>query len=287
MMTRRMLRLTALNIYPVKSCRGVAVSSAEVDVRGLVGDRRFLVTDASGAFLTQRAHPRMALIETSLTADALTLSSPNRGSVAVPLAYRLSPTATTTLRVVVWRDTVIADDCGPEPAEWLTKFLGLPCRLVRQGKDFSRPIPARRLPDTLVIRQSSRAEDAAHEVSFADGFPFLVISEESLADLNRRLATSLPMNRFRPNLVIAGGAPYAEDALDRFRLGAVVFHVATRCGRCAVTTTDQLTAERGKEPLPTLATYRRDAEGDVTFGRNLIHETKSGTIRVGDRVELL
>jgi hypothetical protein len=129
-----------------------------------------------------------------------------------------------------------------------------------------------------------------HSVSFADGFPFLVLSEASLADLNARLATqghpALPMDRFRPNLVVAGTAPYAEDTLGRFRLGEVVFHGASRCTRCVVTTTDQLTAARGPEPLRTLATYRKNAEGGGDFGRNLIHETKRGTLRVGDRLEL-
>jgi uncharacterized protein YcbX len=276
-----MLRLTALYVYPVKSCQGLAVASAAVDAHGLVGDRRFLVVDAEGRFLTQRAHPRMALIETALTADSLILSAPARGSISVPRpsTFDLGPS---TLRVTIWRDPVTADDCGDEPAAWLSAFLGLPCRLVHAGAAYSRPLPARKLPSTLDVRLSTR-----HEVSFADGFPFLVIVEESLADLNARLGAPLPMNRFRPNLVVAGAAPYAEDIWGRFRIGGVVFHGATRCGRCVVTTTDQLTAGRGQEPLRTLATYRRDAGGDVMFGRNLIHETKTGRLAVGDAVELL
>jgi uncharacterized protein YcbX len=184
--------------------------------------------------------------------------------------------------VTVWHDTVAADDCGEEPAAWLSGFLGFACRLVHAGTAYARPLPARKLPPTL-----PPSPGTAHEVSFADAFPFLVISEESLADLNARLDAPLPMNRFRPSLVVAGGAPYAEDTWGRFRIGDVVFHGATRCGRCVVTTTDQFTAERGKEPLRTLATYRRDAEGDVMFGRNLVHETKVGRVAVGDAVELL
>jgi len=281
-----MLRLTALNIYPVKSCRGVAVTSAEVDARGFVGDRRFLVVDAAGRFLTQRAHPRMALIETGLGDGALTLSASGVGSVSVAVGQALRPTVgdkpRPTVTVTIWKDTVTANDCGGEPAAWLSEFLGLPCRLVRAGAAYARPIPARKLPSTLHLEPYT-----AHEVSFADGFPFLAISEESLADLNRRLDAPLPMNRFRPNLVVAGGAPYAEDAWGRFRIGSVVFHGATRCGRCVVTTTDQLTAARGQEPLRTLATYRRDAAGDVMFGRNLIHETKTGRLAVGDEIQLL
>jgi len=287
-----MLRLTALYLYPVKSCRGLAVTSAEVDARGIIGDRRFMVIDAEGRFLTQRAHPRMALIATTLTSDALILSSPQHGSVSVPLATNLRPQACATRSVVVWRDTVTADDCGDGPAEWLTDFLRLPSRLVQAGAAYSRPLPARKIPPGLRSLGEGGPPLAqgplpAHEVSFADGYPFLIIAEESLADLNTRLGAPLPMNRFRPNLVVAGAAPYAEDTWDRFRIGGVVFHGATRCGRCAIITTDQFTAARGPEPFRTLATYRRDAAGDVMFGRNLIHETKAGRLTVGDAVELL
>jgi uncharacterized protein YcbX len=257
------------------------VTSAEVDARGLIGDRRFLVVDAAGRFLTQRAHARMALIETALTTDRLILTAPDHGSVAVPRQPTSDP-GPSTLCVTIWQDTVTADDCGNEPARWLSDLLGLPCRLVRIGAAYSRPLPDRKIPSSL-----STPILPSHEVSFADGFPFLLISEESLADLNARLDVPLPMNRFRPNLVAAGGAPYGEDTWGRFRIGGVVFHGATRCGRCVVTTTDQVTATRGKEPLRTLATYRRDANGDVMFGRNLVHETKVGCLTVGDAVELL
>jgi len=275
-----MLRLTALHLYPVKSCCGVAVPAAAVDGLGFVGDRRFLVVDAEGKFLTQRVQPRMALIETALTPDELTLSSAAHGSVSVPLQLKNQNPEPKT--VVIWRDTVTADDCGDEPAAWLSGFLGFPCRLVRAGGTYARPIPDRKLPPSLDSRPSS-----PHGVSFADAFPFMLLSEETLADLNGRLDAPLPMNRFRPSLVVAGGAPYAEDGWGRFRIGTVVFHGATRCGRCVVTTTDQATAERGREPLRTLATYRSDAEGTVMFGRNLVHETKTGRVTVGDAVEFL
>ena len=273
-----MLRLTALYLYPVKSCRGIAVATAEVDARGLVGDRRFLVVDSERRFLTQRVHPRMALIETALTSDTLILSCLGRASVSVSLSGVRHPIP----GISVWKDTVTADDCGDEVAAWLTDFLGLTCRLVQTGAAYSRPLAPHKIPAAL-------AQDPlpAYEVSFADAFPFLVISQESLADLNGRLDTPLPMDRFRPNLVVAGAAPYAEDEWKRFRVGGVVFHGATRCGRCVVTTTDQFTATRAHEPLRTLATYRRDDEGVVMFGRNLLHETKTGRLSVGDAVELL
>ena len=321
-----MLRVTGLFIYPVKSLRGLAVTSADVDARGFAGDRRFLVVDRDNRFLTQRVLPRMALIETALADGELVLSSSRAGSIRVPLSQKAqesgpraqgpgtkdpssskpqasesgfrtpeprTPNPEPRTRVVtVWQDTVTAEDCGDEPAAWLSAFLGQPCRLVRAGDAYSRPIPARRIPPGLGLPPDQPSSldprpSTDHEVSFADGYPFLLIGEESLADLNARLAAPLPMNRFRPSLVVAGGAPYAEDAGTRFRIGDVVFHGATRCGRCVVTTTDQLTAERAPEPLRTLATYRRDADGDVMFGRNLIHETKSGRVAVGDAVELL
>ena len=166
-----------------------------------------------------------------------------------------------------------ADDCGDESAEWLSNFLGSPLRLVRMGGTYQRP----------VLKKAAQAGDV---VTFADSCPFMVMSEASLADLNGRLATPLPMNRFRPNLVVADCAPYAEDAWTRVRIGDVVLRSAGPCTRCPITTTDQLTAARGKEPLKTLATYRRDPDDptDVNFGVNLIHETKRGTVRVGDAV---
>ncbi len=289
-----MPHVTALYLYPVKSCRGVPVPSAAVDARGFAGDRRFLAIDADGKFLTQRAHPRMALIETALSPDHLVLASAAHGSVRVPLQPPTPDSRPKT--VVIWRDTVTADDCGDEAADWLSAFLGFPCRLVHAGAAYRRPIPVRKLPDPLAKEVADLSADASakadgrgvsHEVSFADAFPFMLLSEESLADLNARLDAPLPMNRFRPSLVVAGTAPYAEDEWTRIRIGTVVFHGATRCGRCVVTTTDQATAERGKEPLRTLATYRADAEGTVMFGRNLVHETKSGRVSVGDAVEFL
>jgi uncharacterized protein YcbX len=288
------MHLSALHIYPVKSCRGLAVPSAGLDDHGFIGDRRFMVvTEADGKFLTQRSHPRMALIETTLTKDALILSSPNHGSVTI-IAFAshagagINPgdrsSGTTgqllTRRVTIWKSTVTANDCGDEPAEWLTDFLGLPLRLVRMGGTYQRPN----------LKSAAQAGDV---VSFADSCPFLIISESSLADLNDRLVAKdeepLPMNRFRPNLVVAGCEPYAEDAWAHLKIGNVIFRSAGPCARCPITTTDQLTAVRGKEPLRTLATYRRDAADptDVNFGINLIHETKRGTIQVGAKIDIL
>lgn len=270
------MHVTGLFLYPVKSCRGFAVTSAEADEFGFTGDRRFMVVNADdGMFLTQRAHPRMALIETALTPDALVLSSPGHGSVTIPLTV-----STGQRQVTVWKSTVTADDCGDAPAAWLSAYLSGSLRLVRMGASFRRPM-------------TKSAAQPGDVVTFADAEPFLVVSEASLADLNDRLVAkgeeALPMNRFRPNLVVTGCDPYAEDTWQRLRVGNMIFRNGGLCARCPITTTNQETAERSKEPLKTLAGYRRDPADptDVNFGTNLIHETKHGSVRVGDRVELL
>jgi uncharacterized protein YcbX len=270
-----MPRVSGLFVYPVKSCRGHAVTKANVDAWGFEHDRRYVVvTAADGRFLTQRQHPRMALIETELAPAGLTLASPRHGSVFVP---RAAPEPRRPIPVTVWSDTVQAEDCGDAAAEWLSRFLGLPLRLARMGAAFHRPVKPKRAP-------------AGHELSFADGAPFLLVSDASLHDLNDRIVArggeGVPMDRFRPNVVLTNCAPWAEDSLGTFRLGDVTFRNAWPCARCIVTTTDQETAQRGKEPLATLATFRRDAREptDVNFGVNLIHETKTGAVRVGDEL---
>jgi uncharacterized protein YcbX len=185
-----------------------------------------------------------------------------------------------------------AEDCGPEISAWLSALLGMSCHLVRIGKDFRRPVLERREPrpgETLLDGRVVTPD----LFTFADGFPFLVVSEASLANLNDRLVSigeePVPMDRFRPNFVVTGVPAFGEDAWGRARIGEIVFRSGGPCARCTVTTTDQFTGERGHEPLRTLASYRRDA-GDSTrinFGLNLTHETKSGTVRVGDAVEIL
>ncbi|MCF7689233.1 MAG: MOSC domain-containing protein [Cephaloticoccus sp.] len=269
------MHLSGLFVYPVKSLRGFAATHAEVDAYGLVGDRRFLVVDDQGRFLTQRTLPRMALIETALSADRLILRNPDHGSAAVGLQE-----SGNTIPVQVWRDTVLAEDCGVEIAVWLSDFLRHPCKLVRIGPGYNRPIkPGRAAP--------------GDQVSFVDGYPLLVVGESSLSDLNDRLQERgeepLPMNRFRPNLVVAGSSAFAEDRWARLQINDIIFRTGGPCARCPITTTDQATAARGKEPLRTLATYRRDpAEpGNVHFGQNLINESKQGSLRVGDELKLL
>jgi len=259
------LCLTALNIYPIKSVRGIALRESEVDEFGLRHDRRWMVVDESGVFHSQRSHPRLALVVPSIGDGTLQVDAPGMPTLQTPL----HPKATVATRVTVWDDNCPATWVGDRAAEWFSDFLGSPCALVHMADQVVRPADPAFAPPGV-------------RVSFADGFPFLMISEESLADLNRRLADPVPMNRFRPNLVVAGGEPYAEDGWGKIAIGGVRLQVVKPCARCLVTTTDQATGERGKEPLRTLATYRK-VGGEVMFGQNVVHEN-TGHLRVGDAV---
>jgi hypothetical protein len=247
--------LAALYVYPVKSCRGLRVGRWEVDRLGLRLDRAFMVVDAeSGLFLTQREEPRLARIVPALGEDVLELAAAGAGSVHVPLAERNGPRR----RVQVWRHVGDGVDQGDAPAAWLSALLGRALRLVRIPPDHARRV------------NPERAPFEAH-TSFTDGYPFLLLSQASLDALNARLEEPLPIERFRPNLVVAGTAPHAEDGWRRLRIGALELRIVKPCDRCAITTVDPATGERrGPEPLRTLATYRR-RDGAVFFGQNAVH----------------
>ena len=247
------MRLRALYRYPVKSLRGEEFHSLEVDARGFAGDRRWMVVDADGRFLTQRQQARMALVDTRIDTDgALHLAAPGMPPLSVVGG------GTEQIMVRVWDDRVAAEPTGAEANAWLSEFIGQPCRLVRM------PGATRRAVDP----DYATADD---QVGFADGFPFLLISQASLDDLNVRLEQPVPMLRFRPNLVVSGCAPFAEDGWRRIRIGALEFRVAKPCSRCVIPTIDYATGVRGREPLQTLMTYRR-RDNKVYFGQNLIHD---------------
>jgi uncharacterized protein YcbX len=261
------LRLTELNVYPIKSARGIPLEESEVDQFGLRHDRRWMVVNPSGEFLSQRTHPRLALIAPEIDGEILRITAP----AMPPLELPLRPKDTVRSRVAVWGDFCPASWLGESAAGWFSEYLDCACSLVHMSDSVVRPAdPAFAPPGT--------------RVSFADGFPFLLTSEESLVDLNRRLAQPVPMNRFRPNLVVAGAEPYAEDEWHRIEIGGIPMRVVKPCDRCVVTTTDQATGERGKEPLRTLATYRNRG-GEVMFGQNVVHE-RPGRLRVGDQVNV-
>jgi uncharacterized protein len=258
--------LSGLYVYPIKSCAGISLQSAELSETGLRHDRRWMLVDETGEFMSQRAHPRMALISTHLFAEHLTVAAPGMPDLEIPL----QEDSENLIDVRVFGDTNRGVLVGGGADRWFSEFLQFPCQLVHKPDD------------DLRLVDSSFAQ-SGDQVGFADGFAFLLISEASLEDLNSRLEEPLPMNRFRPNFVLEGCEPYAEDGWGRLKIGSVPFRVAEACPRCAITTVDQRTGARGKEPLRTLATFRK-SEGEVYFGRNLIHDAL-GTVSVGDSVE--
>ncbi|HEX5565794.1 MAG TPA: MOSC N-terminal beta barrel domain-containing protein [Streptomyces sp.] len=271
-------RLAALSLYPVKSLAGVGVTRAVVEPWGLSGDRRWMVTAPDGAVLTQREHPRMALAAAEpLPGGGLRLSAPG----TQPLDVGVPDPAAGGLTVVdVWRTEVEAVTAAQDACAWFTAYLGTEARLVHlDAPEHRRPV-------------APRYDGPGQTVSFADKLPLLLTTVSSLDALNLLIAQGdhadegpLPMNRFRPNAVVEGTPPWSEDDWRRVRIGEVTFRVVEACGRCVVTATDQATAERGKEPLRTLARHRR-FDDRLVFGQLLIPE-RTGLLRTGDPFEVL
>lgn len=259
-----MITLAELYAYPVKSCRGIALERALLTAAGLEHDREWMVVTPEGRFLTQRESPRLALIVPRLEPDALTLTAPGRADLAVPLAG-----SGIVREVVVWRDRCRARDEGDGAAGWLTDFLGRAARLVR----FDPAQPRYSDPQW--------AGDTGAVTRFSDGYALLAISRASLDDLNARLPLPLPVDRFRPNIVLQGLPPYGEDGLRDLGVGdGVRLRIVKPCTRCVITTTNQLTGEvGGDEPLRTLKTYRwNEPLRGVAFGQNVIVVRGAGTI---------
>lgn len=260
------MQVSRLFIHPVKSLGGIAVEQFAIDRFGPVFDRRWLVVDAQGKFLTQRQHARMALVRTALEGDRVTLTAPDRP------AQTFSPAdfaGGEPVRVQVWRDECDAVG-GPATLDaWLSDFLQMPCRLVFM------PETSRRSVNTDYARDGET-------VGFADGFPLLLANEASLQEVNRRLGFAIGMERFRPNLVVQGTAAFAEDGWTRIRVGQMEFRVAKPCSRCAIPTIDPLTARKQPEVFKTLKQFR-ERDGEVFFGQNLL-PVGQGLIRVGDPV---
>ncbi|MBC9715965.1 MOSC domain-containing protein [Streptomyces sp. TRM66268-LWL] len=269
------MNLHAIHVHPLKAARGFAPPSAVVEPWGLAGDRRWLLVDTDGRLVTQRGQRQLALVEPELTEDGVRFAAPGREALSVAV-----PEPEGTVTVGVWQDKIEAVLAADEAHAWFSEYLQTDVRLVHLDD------PATRRP---IDPEFARPGET---VSFADAYPLLLTTLASLDALNSLIAQGdhadegpLPMNRFRPNVVIAGAAPWAEDDFRRIAIGEVVFRVAKPCGRCVVTTTNQLTAERGKEPLRTLARHRRFGD-ELVFGQNLIPET-TGTLHVGDPVRLL
>ena len=265
------MHLSSINIFPVKSLKGISLNEAIVEDRGLRHDRRWMLVDENNKFLTQREFPVMAAISINIDTDRFVATADGK-RIEVPL----SPATQEFKTVKIWSSSVRSEIYPNEINEWFSATLGTKCKLVAMPEGAHRAVnpfyAVRRFKDT---------------VSFADGYPFMLIGEASLADLNSRLASPVPMNRFRPNFVIAGSDAFAEDKWRIVMIGTTVFHVVKPCERCTIPTVDQETGERtGKEPLRTLSIYR-SVKGNVLFGQNLIAENAGGVVKIGDKVEVL
>ena len=267
-----MLQISELFIYPIKSLGGVSVSHAAVYQKGLRYDRRWMLIDEKKVAMTQRTYHDMALFKLSFEGNTIRIAYTRNGSVLDEASLNLaqSPKAE-SITAQVWADSVQVTEVNPDLSKWFSRLLNTSCKLV----SFAEKNP----------RKVDRGYSVNDEnVSLADAYPFLIIGQSSLNDLNQKLSEAVPMNRFRPNFVFTGAAPFAEDTWTNFSIGAVRFVGVKRSDRCILTTVDQVTAKRGVEPLRTLSRYRKEGN-KVFFGQNLV-AIDEGTVSVGDSIIL-
>jgi hypothetical protein len=266
-----MFRISQLFVYPIKSLGGISVETIPVTDRGFQYDRRYMLVDENNRFLTQREYPVMALLQTVIDGNDLLVHHKN--SVHLKLRLPLMPVNEGELiRVQVWEDICEAIHVSLLADEWFSKRIGVFCRLVYMPETSRRQVDERyALKDDIT--------------SFADGYPILMIGQSSLDDLNSRMQEALPINRFRPNIVFTGGRPFEEDTMEHFIVKRIHCYAVKPCARCVITTTDQETGLTGKEPLKTLASYRR-VKNEVYFGQNILTEG-NGFMSVGDSIEVI
>ncbi len=267
--------ISEINIYPIKSLGGISLTESKVEERGLEFDRRWMLVDEKGNFLTQREFPKMATLKVSLESENLLIENED-DALRIPF----QPTANNRIMVSVWKSKCAVFLYEESVNSWFSNALQTQCGLVK-------------MPDTTkrIVNPIYAVKKFQDVVSLADGYPFLLIGENSLADLNSKLEKSLPMNRFRPNFVVKGSDAFAEDSWKKLRIGETIFHLVKPCDRCVMTTIDQKTGvSDGKEPLQTLAKFRLKKTAKSTkilFGQNLIAESFGETIRIGDEIEIL
>ncbi|HSF53333.1 MAG TPA: MOSC N-terminal beta barrel domain-containing protein [Algoriphagus sp.] len=254
-------------IYPIKSLGGIRLSEAVVEEKGFQYDRRWMLVDEEGVFVTQREYPKLALLAVALGEFGLIVSHKleKENSIEIPFERAAGP----ELMVTIWDDQVVAKIVDPDIDHWFSDILGFRVSLVM-------------MPESTHRKVSSKYAVHAESVSFADGMPYLLIGQESLNDLNSRLENPVPMNRFRPNIVFSGGSAYLEDSLRKIKIGELEFQIVKPCARCVMTTVDQEKGVKGKEPLKTLASYRT-INNKVYFGQNVV-ALQSGKINVGDLI---
>jgi len=257
--------LSGIFVYPVKSLAGISADSWPVTEKGFQHDRKWMIIDNDRQFLSQRKLPKMALIKTALTEQNLILSAPDMDDLSLPL----EPVDGQIINSTIWHDRCDARSVSTEADQWLSDFLKQDCRLVYQPDEVIRPVD----PDYA---------QPTDKVAFSDGFPFLIISENSLVALNHQMQLNLPMSRFRPNLVISGCSAYEEDSWREISIGAIDFRLPKPCSRCAIPAIDPETAQTGKEPLITLNRTRK-WQNKVYFGQNALHD-QCGQLTVGNAV---
>ncbi|WP_420317279.1 MOSC domain-containing protein [Ekhidna sp.] len=259
------MKVSGIFIYPIKSLAGISLNEAEVLERGFKNDRRWMLVNKDDIGITQRTHPQLSQIALTLSDKKIKVSHKGLSDLEIPLTLDNG----NYVEVMVWDDQVRAIQAPSIINEWFSKIAGEPCKLVYMPENASRPVSAER---------AIKGEN----VSFADAYPYLIIGQASLDDLNSRMDEDLPMSRFRPNIVVEGSEPYEEDHWKDIQIGNVKFHVTHPCKRCVFTTIDQETGKKGAEPLRTLATYRREGK-EVIFGVNTLALEK-GKIKVEDEI---
>ncbi len=264
-----MLTISELYIYPIKSLGGVALDKATLTERGFEHDRRWMLVNADNQFISQREVNAMALLKVQLTGQGLLIT--NIGVPGEEMHIPFLPTITETEMVTVWSSRCRAQRVSDEADAWFSKQLGFPCKLVY-------------MPDTTRRYVDGRYAHNKEITGFSDGYPLLLIGQASLDDLNNRLETPLPMNRFRPNIVFTGGAAFQEDYMKHFMINGITFFGVKPCARCVITTINQQTAEKAKEPLKTLSTYRMKNK-KIYFGQNLLHQG-TGVVSIGDAISI-
>ncbi|HUP13404.1 MAG TPA: MOSC N-terminal beta barrel domain-containing protein [Niastella sp.] len=264
-----MLTVSELYIYPIKSLGGIALNKASLIDRGFEHDRRWMLVDANNHFISQREVNAMALLKVQLAEQGLLIT--NIGKPGEELLVPFEPTVQETEMVEVWSSRCRAQRVSDEVDAWFSKQLGFTAKLFY-------------MPDTTRRYVDGRYAHNKEITSFTDGYPLLLIGQASLNDLNSRLEEQLPMNRFRPNIVFTGGTPFQEDFMKHFEINGIPFLGVKPCARCVMTTINQQTAEKAKEPLKTLSTYRLKNK-KVLFGQNLLHQ-KTGVIAIGDTITL-
>lgn len=265
------LKITDLWIYPIKSIAGIQLSQAKVEKRGLQYDRRWVLADEYGTFVHQRDYPEMALLQPEINGDIMTVR--HKTKEIAPVSFSMREPASTPVDVTVWDDACSAKPVDKETDQWFSQIIGKNVRLLYMHEDS--------------VRQADQryAIETTDKVSFADGYPVLIISEESLALLNSKTDEYIPMNRFRGNIIVSGTEAHGEDRLRKITIGEVEMYGVKPCARCIMTTIDVDTAQKGKEPLKSLATYRKLGH-KILFGENLI-PSNEGQIVVGDTLEVL